>query len=121
MAAMAKETSLGPEVEEIERRILAFIREELLGPGVTVGRHDDLLSELLDSVAVLRLTAFLDEEFRIVTRPEDFVIENFQTVAVLGEHVRRAVERAARPATGGPRAGTTAAAVRGVRAGDDEP
>ena len=36
------------------------IHAELLGPGVTVGREDDLLSELLDSVAARLLGAALE-------------------------------------------------------------
>ena len=76
---------------EIEHGILAFVQSELLGPGSTVNRDDDLLSgDLLDSVAVLRLATFVDEEFQIGMQPADFVIENFQTVAVLAEYVRRA-------------------------------
>ena len=76
---------------EIEDRLLAFIRRELLSPGVTVGRDDDLLSgELLDSVAVLRLAAFVEEELSVPVQPTDFVIENFQSVAVLAGFVRRA-------------------------------
>ncbi len=81
----------GLRAEEIEDRLLAFIRRELLSPGVTVGRDDDLLSgELLDSVAVLRLAAFVEEELSVPVQPTDFVIENFQSVAVLAGFVRRA-------------------------------
>lgn len=91
---MANEAGAGLDGPEVERRILEFIRGELLSPGMDVNRDHDLLSELLDSVAVLRLAAFVDEEFRIATRPEDFVIENFQNVAVLGAHVCRTAGRA---------------------------
>lgn len=77
-------------LNEIEERILSFIRDELI-PGVTVGRDEDLLSgDLLDSVAVLRLATFVDEEFHIGMKPSDFVIENFKTVAVLTDYVHRA-------------------------------
>ena len=92
---MASERSPAPQARDVERRILEFIRGELVSPGVSVERDDDLLSELLDSVAVLRLAAFVDEEFQIVTRPEEFVIGNFQTVAVLGAHVCRTAGRVA--------------------------
>ena len=82
-----------PETAEIERRILEFVHQELV-PGVEVGRDDDLLSDLLDSVSVLRLATFVDEAFDIVTRPADFLIENFETVAALADYVRRAGGRA---------------------------
>ncbi len=96
---MASERSPAPQAREVEHRILEFIRGELLSPGAAVDRDDDLLSGLLDSVAVLRLATFVDEEFEIVTRPEDFVIENFQTVGVLAAHVRRTAGRGKRQAS----------------------
>ena len=39
-------------------------------------------------MAALRLATFVGEEFQIRMEPADFVIENFQTVAVLAEFVR---------------------------------
>jgi len=79
-----------PRIHEVESRILEFIRHELVAEGVAIGRDDDLLSgELLDSVAVLRLATFVDEAFRIGMQPTDFLIENFQTAAVLAEFVVR--------------------------------
>jgi acyl carrier protein len=75
----------------VESRILEFMRRELLSPEATVTVDDELLSGgLLDSMAVLRLAAFVEEEFRFKMQPADFVIENFQTVAVLARYVRRA-------------------------------
>ncbi len=88
---MAPDDGSRPACREIEERLLEFIRLELLSPGVTVDRQDDLLSgELLDSVAVLRLAAFVGEEFAFEIRPADFVIENFQNVAVITDYVHRA-------------------------------
>jgi acyl carrier protein len=84
----------------VEERILAFMRSELLGPDTTVNVDDELLSGgILDSMAVLRLAAFVEEEFRFKMQPADFVIENFQTVAVLAEYVRRATDHAGRPSS----------------------
>ncbi len=80
-------------IEEVERRILAFIRDELLDPGETVEREDDLLSELIDSVAALRLARFVAEDFVIEGQPADYVIENFQTVAAIARYVERAQRR----------------------------
>ena len=92
---MADAAGRRPETGEIEARLSGFIERELLSPGSTVGRHDDLLSgELLDSVAVLRLAAFVGEEFDFEIQPADFVIENFQSVAVIAGYVRRATGEA---------------------------
>ena len=83
------------EAPEIEARLTRFIEEELLGPGATVDRQDSLLSgELLDSVAVLRLAAFVEQELRLPMRPADFVVDNFRNVAVLAEYVLREGRRA---------------------------
>jgi acyl carrier protein len=75
-------------VHEVEGRILEFIRAELVSPGAAVGRDDDLLSDdLLDSIAVLRLATFVDEQYRLRMQPADFLVENFQTVAALARFV----------------------------------
>lgn len=86
---MRAEDGPGP----VENRILTWLREEALPPGDQVGPDDDLLSERLDSVAVLRLVAFVDDELGTSTGPSDFVLENFQTVSRIAEYVRRSTER----------------------------
>jgi acyl carrier protein len=83
---------------EIESRLMTFMRTELLSPDATLDRGDDLLSgSVLDSIGVLRLAAFLRAAFHVDMQPADFVTENFRTVAVLTEYVRRSTERAGRP------------------------
>ncbi len=93
---MADERAPRLEAREIEARLMRFIQAELLGPGATLDREDDLLSgELLDSVAVLRLAAFVEQELGVSMQPADFVIDNFRNVAVLTEYVLRAGEQEA--------------------------
>jgi len=95
---MRAEDRPGLDAPEIEGRIMAFMRRELLSPEVTVNRDDELLSGgVLDSIAVLRLATFVEEEFRLKMQPSDFVIENFQTVAVLVDYVRRTAGPGDRP------------------------
>jgi len=91
--AMPTDPSHQPETETVEERLLAFIHGELLSPGLSVGPDDDLLSELLDSVAALRLATFVADEFEIEIQPADYVIENFQTAAALARYVRQATAR----------------------------
>lgn len=89
-----------PSLQDIESRIMEFLHRELLSPGVTVQRDDDLLSgELLDSIGAVRLAAFLEKEFRIDMQSTGFVVENFQSVAVLAVYVLRAADPANRDAT----------------------
>lgn len=74
----------------VESRIVDFIEGELLPPGTTVQRDDDLLSgEIIDSLGALRLADFVQEEFRFQLDPTEFVVENFQNVAVLTDFVCR--------------------------------
>lgn len=77
-------------LQDIETKILAFVHDELLAPGQTVERDDDLLSDLLDSMAVLRLANYVDEEFGLTTRPQDFVVENFESAATIARYVAHA-------------------------------
>jgi acyl carrier protein len=99
---MASDVRQTPEAPEIERRVLAFLQRELLEPGVTIDRDADLLSgEVIDSMGVLRLAAFVSEEFRIVMQPADFVVDNFRSVAVIAGYVGRACG-AHRPDQAGP-------------------
>ena len=79
------------DINEVEERITAFMQRELLSPDVSVGRDDDLLTgELLDSIGVLRLATFVEQEFAISMEPSDFVVENFQSVAVLARFIATA-------------------------------
>jgi acyl carrier protein len=90
---MASDRRLAPP--DVEGRILEFLHSELLDPGVTASRDDELLAGgLLDSIRVLRLATFVEEEFRFKMDPADFVIENFQSVAVLAAFVQ---DRASAP------------------------
>ena len=78
------------DASDIETTILDFIHQELVAADVSVNAGDDLLSgEILDSLAILRLATFVDEEFKIGMQPSDFLIENFQTAAVLTQFVLR--------------------------------
>jgi acyl carrier protein len=91
------------DAKDVEGRILGFLHTELLDPGVTASRDDELLAGgLLDSIRVLRLAAYVEEEFRFKMDPADYVIENFQTVAVLAAYVLRAAGPHGEPPTPTP-------------------
>lgn len=81
---------------EIQALVLEFIRDELVAGEMEVGPGDDLLTgEILDSLAVLRLATFVDEYFKISMQPSDFVIENFESVAVLTDFIVRSQDSSA--------------------------
>jgi acyl carrier protein len=69
-------------------KITRFIIDELLS-GLDIGEQDDLLlSGLVDSIGVMRLVAFIEEESGKRVPPEDVVIEHFATI----EHITRYLE-----------------------------
>ncbi len=83
------ETTRG-DARDIEATILNFVHQELVATDVRIQAEDDLLSgEVLDSLAILRLATFVDDKFKIGMQPSDFLIENFQNVAVLTQFVLR--------------------------------
>ncbi len=70
--------------------IIKFIQDNLLtGKGdIRLLPEDDLLgSGLLDSMGVMRLVGFVEENFTIKIPPEDIVIENFMDVNAITNYV----------------------------------
>ena len=68
-----------------------YITEELLFGQDDPGLGDDdnlLLSGLLDSLGIMRLVAFLEEEFSTDVPPQDVTIEHFMTIS----HIARYLE-----------------------------
>jgi acyl carrier protein len=87
---MANDERSGAGGAEIERRVSEFLHGELLSPGAAVDRDANLLSgEVLDSVSVLRLVAFVQDAFHIGVQPSHFTIENFRSVAAIAGYVLR--------------------------------
>ena len=66
-----------------------FIQTELMiGEDITLGDHDDLLVDgIIDSLGVVRLVGFVESTFGVRIPPEEMVVENFRTIAVLGDHI----------------------------------
>lgn len=63
--------------------IIKHIEQELTSEDLDEGLDptEDLLgSGILDSLGMMRLIAFIEEEFDYKVPPEDMVIENFMTV-----------------------------------------
>jgi len=46
-----------------------------------------LLSGVMDSLAVMRLVAWLEQEFSFAIAPEDVTLENFKNVSVMSAYV----------------------------------
>ena len=58
-----------------------------------VANHDNLLeSGIIDSLGVLDLVAFLQQEFAVAVADEDLTPENFQNIECMARFVERSVE-----------------------------
>ncbi|MEM7415898.1 MAG: acyl carrier protein [Gemmatimonadota bacterium] len=69
--------------------ISTYIATEILGdPSRVIGPDDDLLlTEMLDSLSVMRLVAHLETVGGTVIPPEDVTLEHFQTVRLVSEYL----------------------------------
>ena len=73
----------------MKEQIREFIVTELLA-GRGIGTDEDLLiSGLVDSLGVMRLVTYIEDEFAIPVPPEDVTIENFATIDTIGAYVER--------------------------------
>ncbi len=67
----------------MKQTIIDYIKTELLaGREANIEANDDLLgSGLIDSMAIMRLIAFLEQQFGLQIPQQDMTIENFMTVS----------------------------------------
>ena len=70
--------------------LIEYIQNEIIGEAeaISLDGEDDLLgSGLLDSLGMMRLIRFVEEEFDLKVLPEEMVIENFMTVNCITAYV----------------------------------
>lgn len=74
-------------------RIRDFIKQELLfeNEGVSISNDTLLLEGILDSLGLMQLVAFLEEEFGIEVADEDVTADHFRTVADIERLVSQTV------------------------------
>ena len=65
-----------------------YISEELLNGRMQVDVDDDLLGgEILDSLGIMWLVAFIEETFSVNVPLEDITIQNFRTIEVIDAYL----------------------------------
>ena len=71
--------------------ILEYIRAELLSDaGRSVGVDDELLLDgVLDSLAVMRLVTYLENETGASIPPEDVTLDNFHSVNAIAAYLQQ--------------------------------
>lgn len=68
-------------MSELAARLLKFVQEEVAVGGIeVVGETDLLLTGAVDSLGVIRITQWLEDDAGIEVDPADVTLENFQTV-----------------------------------------
>lgn len=75
----------------MQDKITTYIEEELLSgqSDIKLAADEDLLTTgLIDSLGIMKLIAFLEQEFSISIPAEDMTIEHFLTVETMEEYVR---------------------------------
>ena len=75
-------TQVNPDL--IRQSILNYINEELYEDGTVVESDDDLLLDVgMDSLSLLMLVGFIEEQYSISISPADITITNFRSVDVI--------------------------------------
>ena len=56
---------------------------------ILLDTNDDILSSgLIDSIGVMQLITFIEENFNVEVSPEDMVIENFVTIDAMESYIK---------------------------------
>ena len=72
----------------MKEKLSRFISDDLLS-GTAVGDQDELLiSGLVDSLAVMRLVSFIEQQSGLRVPPEDVVIENFASIDAIDRYLQ---------------------------------
>lgn len=73
-------------------RLKRYVSEQLLSDrGLAIRDDDDLLDSGIDSVGMMSLVLFIEEEWQVAVPPEDVVLENFQSIAAIESYLRTRV------------------------------
>jgi len=77
-------------MEETAHIVIGWIRDVGANSDIDITTETELIEYgVLDSLAILNLVSFLEEEFRLVVPIEEFVPENFKTPAAVATMVAR--------------------------------
>ncbi len=75
----------------MEKTIIKHIENELAVEEIEDGLEasDDLLgSGIVDSLGMMKLVSFIEEQFAIEVAPDEMVIDNFMTVENICEYIK---------------------------------
>lgn len=90
-------------MNRLEDSLLAFIRKEFLydRPDAPLDPDASLIeSGVVDSLGILSLVAFLEDQHRVVVPASEVVFENFESIRAIRRMVERLPAERASPAGG---------------------
>ncbi len=64
-----------------------YIQNSLLGGRIVTDQDELLLSGMIDSLGVMSLVSFIEEQFQIDIPFEDVTLENFATVDAMARYI----------------------------------
>ena len=76
----------------MRNRLKQYVSEQLLSDrGNPIHEDDDLLENGIDSVGMMSLVLFIEEEWQVAVPPEDVILDNFQSIAAIESYLRSRV------------------------------
>ena len=77
-------------MSDVKDKIRKFLSEEVLFDegGAQIGDDQALVGEVLDSLALMQLVEYIEQEFEIEVADEDVTPDNFQTLNDLERYVK---------------------------------
>lgn len=79
-------------MSEMDQKIINYIKEEFHSgkPELEIFPEDDLLGGgLVESMGMMRLIQFLEEEFSLTIPPQDMTVVNFMTVEAMVNYIKK--------------------------------
>lgn len=75
-------------VSTVAQRLVDYVGDEIVLSADPIGIETDLLlTGAVDSLGVIRITQWMEDELGITVDPGDVTLENFQTVARMARYV----------------------------------
>lgn len=76
-------------------RIINYIQKEIANdPLENIDINEDLLGNgIIDSIGMIKLISFLQEEFQVEVPSEDMIVENFMTVQHISDYISKRKEQ----------------------------
>ncbi len=77
-------------MSDVKDKIRKFLSDEVLFEegGAEIGDDQALVGEVLDSLALMQLVEYIEQEFEIEVADEDVTPDNFQTLNDLERYVK---------------------------------